>query len=129
MKKMERICLHKGEKIILRAQGTFQSYISWKLGHLFLTNRRLLFIHITEQALEISLDDIIDMSIMKRPWLMGVRVKQLCIHFNHGKGQERAYIALVENEKWIDLIKENMTIMLAERWGDDGAKQEPPCDT
>lgn len=99
----------------------------WQLGHLWLTNKRLVFTHVTKQVFEISLDRVTELSVIKRIWLLGVRVKQLCI--NYGSGQEQVYIALAEPEKWVEIIKESMTLLLAERWGYIGANQEPPGNT
>ncbi len=122
-------CLNKGEKIIAQTQGSLKFRFLWQIGHLFLTNRRLLFIHITKQTYETNLDEIVDLSIKKRAWLFGVRVKQLCISFNSSRGQERVYIALAKSEKWIEMIKESMTLMLAERCGYNGANPESPGNT
>lgn len=117
----------KGEKIIFRTQGSLQFRASWQLSHLWLTNRRQVFTHVTKQVFEISLDQISELSVIKRMWMLGVRVKQLCL--NYGSGQEPVYIALAEPEKWVEMIKESMALLLAERWGYIAANPEPPGNT
>jgi len=109
---MDELSLYNGEKMILKAQGTLQFRSTWQLGHLFLTSRRLIFIQATKTILEYRLDKIIGMNIMKRSWLMGVKVKQLYIEFNCGGGREYAYIALAKPGEWVIAIKEGMTLML-----------------
>lgn len=121
--------MNKGEKIILRTQGLLQFRSPWQLGCLFLTNRRLLFIQGTKQSFETGLNGIVELNIVKRVMWIGVRVKQLCIAFNYGKRQERVYVALAEPENWSAMIKEHMTLILAERWGYNGANPEPPSNT
>ncbi|TCO77368.1 hypothetical protein [Marinisporobacter balticus] len=126
---MKTPCLNKGEKIILQAQGTLEYRGSRQLGYLFLTNKRLLFMQVTKKIFETDLDGIIDLSIVKRIFLLGVRVKQLCITLNYRRGQGRVYIAVKNPGKWSEMIKERMTLMLAERWGYNGAKPEAPSNT
>jgi hypothetical protein len=109
---MDEVSLSNGEKIILKGQGTLMFKSTWQLGHLFLTDRRLIFIQAAKTILEYRLDKIIEMSIMKRSWLMGIKVKQLCIEFNCGSGREQACIALVKPDEWVAAIKEEMTLML-----------------
>lgn len=126
---MEKISLNSGERMILQAQGTLQCRASWRPGHLFLTNRRLFFIHVTKKLFEINLDKITGLSITKRRWLLGVRVQQLCIDCNNDIKTEQFYIALTEPRKWVAGIKESMTCMLVERRGYHGANPESPSNT
>lgn len=126
---MGEACLYNGEKIILEAQGTMQSQLTWKPGHLFLTNRRLVFINTAKPILDSSLDKIIEICIIQRKWLMGIKVKQLCIEFSCGSERGHVYIALAKPNEWVHMIKESMTLMLAERWGCNGTKPESPGNT
>lgn len=109
---MDEVSLSNGEKMILKAQGTLQFRSAWQLGHLFLTDRRLIFIQANKTILEYRLDKIIGMSIRQRSWMMGIKVKQLYIEFNCGSGREQAYIALAKPGEWVAAIKEGMTLML-----------------
>ncbi|MCO1603064.1 hypothetical protein [Desulfosporosinus nitroreducens] len=126
---MEKTSLNSGEEMILKAQGHLQFGASWKQGHFFLTNRRLFFTPIAKKLFEVSLDQITEMSIAKRSWLLGVRVKQLCISYSAGLETEQVYITLAEPKKWVEEIKESMTLMLAERWSYNGANPELPGNT
>ena len=92
--------LLKGEKIILWSQSSLCMRDSWQEGYVFLTNRRLIFNQVTKLTYETSLNDIIKLSIEKRPWFFGVRVRQLCIDFRSEKGQEKIYLALAKPKKW-----------------------------
>ena len=55
---------------------------------------------LAKKTFEISLNDIIKLSIEKRVWFFGVRIKQLCIDFKGEQGQERAFIALGKPRRW-----------------------------
>jgi len=121
--------LNEGEKIISHIQGSMQYQDSWRLGYVFLTNRRVVFLQVTKQIFEAKLDEIMDLSIVKRPWLFGVRVKQLSISVGCENREETIYIVLAEPKKWNNKIKESMSLMLAERWGYNGANPESPSDT
>jgi len=110
--------LLEGEKIVLRAQGSFQEgrYGSpWKLGHLYLTNKRLFLIQVTKWVFEAGLDEIRDLRVVKRGWLLGVRIKQLGVSFQPGRGERMAFIGLEEPERWVEAIKEGMTLALVDR--------------
>lgn len=122
-------CLNRDEKIVLWSQGTLYIRNSWQEGYLFLTNKRLIFNNVTKITYETSLNDIIKLSIKKRLWFFGVRVKQLCIEFNSQRGQEKVYLTLANPQKWGNKIKESMTLMLAEGWGYNGANTESTSDT
>jgi len=120
--------LYEGEKIILQAQGSLQEMFwgsSWKLGHLYLTNKRLSFIQVTKRVFGASLDEVRDLRVVKRVWLLGVRVKQLRISLKCGGRKKAVYIALEKPEKWIEMIKESMTLMLADKRWYDGSNSEP----
>jgi len=118
--------LADGEKIILKTQGSIQFRLTWQLGHLFLTNRRLIFIQVAAILWECRLDKIIDLSVRRRSWLLGIKINQLCIELNSGSRSKNVYLAFAGHDKWVDVIKENMALMLAGRWGSNGAEQESP---
>lgn len=126
---METVSLINGENIILESQGALHYKLSWYLGHLYLTDRQLLFIQVTQKKFGARLDQIIGINIAKKPWFMGNRVKQVCIDFDIGKGLEQACIALAEPEKWVVAIKDSMALVLAERCGYNGANPEPSNNT
>ena len=123
---MEKISLNYGEKIILKTQGTMQFRSTWQLGHLLLTNRRLIFIHASKTTMECCLDKITGMGIMQRNCLLGVKMKQLCIELDCGNECDHIYIALAKPDELAGIIKESMTLMLVERRGCNGAEPESP---
>jgi len=126
---VRKTSLNSGEEMILQAQGHLQFGASWKQGHFSLTNRRLFFIRVSQKIFEVSLNQITGMSIAKRSWLLGVRVQQLCIGYSANLETEQVYITLAEPKKWVEAIKESMTLMLAERWRYNGANPELPGNT
>lgn len=123
---MDEVDLKYGEKIILKTQGTMQFRSTWQLGHLFLTNRRLVFINASKTAMECNLDKITEMRIMKRNWLLGIKTRQLYIELNGGNECGHVYIALAKPDELAGIIKESMTLMLVERRGYNGAEPESP---
>lgn len=121
--------MDKEEKIILESQGTIEGRNAWQIGKLYLTGNRLFFIQTTKYLFEAELDRIIEITIKKRTWLLGCRVKQLCIDYHSENGENKVYIALAEPGKWVSDIKKAMALKLIERWGCNGSKPESPNDT
>ncbi len=109
---MDEVSLGSGEKIRLKTQGTLLLRSTWQLGHLFLTDKRLIFIQANKTVMEFRLDKIVQVNTMQRSWLMGIKVRQLCMEFNSGSGREHAYIALAKPGEWVAAIKEAMALML-----------------
>ncbi|RCX12512.1 hypothetical protein DFR58_12116 [Anaerobacterium chartisolvens] len=110
-------------------QGTFQFQSSWKLGHLFIERGRLFFAIGQKRMLEIRLENISKIQIVKRKWLFGVSIRQLRICYGNSKEDKQAYIALAEPKKWQGIIEKNMTRMILERWGCNGTQSKPPSYT
>jgi hypothetical protein len=138
---MDEAELVKGEKIVLKAQGTIQAGSTWKPGHLLLTDRRLIFVQVGEKIFEGSLDKITGLGITRRNWMLGVKVRQLWMEFDCGSGRMHAYVALAKPGVWVDAIKDGMALMLynsrgtcndshpfdmAERRGCNGTEPESP---
>ena len=123
---MDEVRLDYGERLILKAQGTMQVGLAWQLGHLFLTSRRLVFIHATKTTMECSLDKITEMWMVRRSWMLGVKMKQLCIELKNGSECGHIYIALAKLDELAGMIKESMTRMLAERRGCNEGGSKPP---
>lgn len=115
---MSKLSLNNGEKIISQAQCTAKTKFSFIQGHLYLTNKRIVFVQVTKEIFEISLDKIIEVSVAKKEWIFGCRIRQLYIMYKYGKRQQDEYIGIVNPEMWRDKIKECMTFMLMERWGE-----------
>jgi|GEM_PF-408529 len=76
---------------------------SWRLGNLYLTNERLLFVQGRKILFGVLLNQIKTINIVKRKWILGKKVKQLNI-----VSQDRRvpYIAIKEPENWKRAIEE-----------------------
>jgi len=112
---MSKLCLNNGEKFILHTQCTVMTKFSLIQGHLYLTSQRIVFVQVAKEIFEISLDKMIEVSVVKKEWVLGVRIKQLYIVYKFGKRQRDEYMGIRNPEIWRDKIKECMTLMLMER--------------
>ncbi len=126
---MKKIDLEKNEKIILWSQGSLWVRDSWRQGYFFLTSKRIVFNNVSKKTLEINLNDIIKLKIEKRVWILGVRIKQLCVDFEDEQGNKRAFIALGKPKTWSNAIKDSMTLSIAERGIWNGTDSESANNT
>jgi len=76
---------------------------SWRLGNLYLTNKRLLFVQVRKILFEVLLSQIKSINIVKRGWILGKKVKQLNIVC---EGRRVPYIAIKDPENWKWAIEE-----------------------
>ncbi len=76
---------------------------SWRLGNLYLTNKRLLFVQVRKILFEVLLSQIKTINIVKRRWILGKKVKQLSIVC---EGRRVPYIAIKDPEEWKKAIEE-----------------------
>jgi HSP20 family molecular chaperone IbpA len=76
---------------------------SWKLGNLYLTNQRLLFVQGRKILFQVLLSQIKTINIVKRGWILGKKIKQLNIV---SEGRRVPYIAIKDPENWIKTIEE-----------------------
>lgn len=120
--------MNKDEIIIRKAQGTIDKRLSWRLGHLFLTNHQLYFLQMKKNLFRVPLDKITSIFISKRAWMLGCRIKQLCIVYQGQKSENCVYIAVADPEKWVRYIKKAIARRFIERWNNNGTKQEYPDD-
>jgi hypothetical protein len=107
-----------GEEVVLQAQGSFQEGrygLPWQLGYLYLTNNRLFFVQVTKRVFEVGLDEITGLKVVKRGWLLGVRINQIGVSFVSGGSKRTAFIGLERPERWMEAIKEGMTLALVGR--------------
>lgn len=117
---------NKENNIVLMSQGSIKERSTWQIGQLFLTTRRLYFKQTKHYLFDIELNKITKISIKKRTWLLGSRVRQLCIDYHEKYGEEHVFIALAKPEKWVLIIKNTMTLMLIEGCDYNGSKPESP---
>jgi HSP20 family molecular chaperone IbpA len=76
---------------------------SWRLGNLYLTNKRLLFVQGRKILFQVLLSQIKTINIVKRGWILGKKVKQLNIV---SEGRRVPYIAIKDPENWKKVIEE-----------------------
>lgn len=76
---------------------------SWRLGNLYLTNKRLLFVQERKILFKVLLSQIKTINIVKRGWILGKKVKQLNIV---SEGRRVPYIAIKDPENWKKAIEE-----------------------
>ena len=76
---------------------------SWRLGNLYLTNKRLLFVQGRKILFKVLLSQIKTINIVKRGWILGKKVKQLNIV---SEGRRVPYIAIKDPENWKKAIVE-----------------------
>lgn len=65
--------LINGERILLHQQGGCLSRGSWKLGHLYLTNKRLLFCQTERVVLNLAIRSIAAVASQKSPFSLATK--------------------------------------------------------
>jgi len=117
------------EENILYASGSLQESRygrSWKLGSIHLTDKRLFFLQGTGKPFQVDLDKIQGLEVVKRGWLLGVKIRLLCVSFRSGRIERTAYFGVKKPEKWMEEIKRRMTLILAgNQWRDYATYQGP----
>ncbi|MGB5159441.1 Hsp20/alpha crystallin family protein [Desulfobacterium sp. N47] len=76
---------------------------TWRLGILYLTNKRLLFVQVRKILFQVLLSQIKTINIVKREWILGKKVKQLNIV---REGRRVPYIAIKDADNWKRDIEE-----------------------
>ena len=76
---------------------------SWRLGNLYLTYKRLLFVQGRKILFKVLLSQIKTINKVKRRWILGKKVKQLNIV---SEGRRVPYIAIKDPENWKKVIEE-----------------------
>jgi HSP20 family molecular chaperone IbpA len=85
---------------------------SWRLGNLYLTNKRLLFVQGRKILFQFLLSQIKTINIVKRGWILGKKVKQLNIV---SEGRRVPYIAIKDPENWKKSIEESISLVRGQR--------------
>jgi len=107
IKKPVSLPLLQGEEVIKYYTASYDIGSSlastWRLGNLYLTNKRLLFVQVRKILFEVLLSQIKTINIVKREWILGKKVKQLNIV---REGRRVPYIAIKDPENWKREIEE-----------------------
>jgi len=85
---------------------------SWRLGNLYLTNKRLLFVQGRKILFKVLLSQIKTINIIKRGWILGKKVKQLNIL---SEGGRVPYIAIKDPENWKKEIEESISMVRGQK--------------
>ena len=85
---------------------------SWRLGNLYLTNKRLLFVQERKILFQVLLSQIKTINIVKRGWILGKKVKQLNIV---SEGRRIPYIAIKNPENWKKAIEESISMVRGQK--------------
>ncbi|MFQ6066911.1 MAG: hypothetical protein ACE5K3_06510 [bacterium] len=97
-----------GEKLLKHIQAAYDGGSavsrSWKMGSLYLTEKKLIFFQGQRRLLDIPLDSLKEINLVKRNWLCGKPTKQLCIVQNWKKRERKFYIWLKREEEWKEVI-------------------------
>ena len=114
--------LAEDDQIVLQQQGAYLSGRSWKLGHLYLTDKRLLFSKAGpagKLVLDVPLSNVARLAFVKRPFIL-VTKPCLCLSYRDGaSGRVRQATIITANlEAWA----RQMTELLAE----EGVELEMP---
>jgi len=80
---------------------------SWRLGNLYLTNKRILFVQGRKTLFKILLSQIKTINIVKRGWILGKKVKQLNII---SESRRVPYLAIKDPENWSKAIGEGISL-------------------
>ena len=107
MGRASELPLGEGERIILYQQGAYLSRRSWKLGHLYLTNKRLLFRQVKRLILNVPLENITAVGFHKRPFILATKTCMLLSYQDGASGRPReAVIITAHLHSWCERIAE-----------------------
>lgn len=86
--------LLEGERIVAYRQGGYLSRRSWKLGHFYLTNMRLLFRQVKRLILDIPLENITALSFYKTPFILATKTGMCLSYRDVASGRLREAIII-----------------------------------
>ncbi|ODS30611.1 MAG: hypothetical protein SCARUB_04280 [Candidatus Scalindua rubra] len=99
-----------GDKVVKYAQVAFDGgnalRSTWKMGSLFLTEKKLIFLQGQNRIFESDLDSIVDISIIDRDWIPGKMVEQVCLTRKKRDLKRRFYFCIKKPEIWEEKIEQ-----------------------
>lgn len=108
LRKAPDLALQEGEEILNSYTASHDVggsvFSSWRVGNLYLTKKRLLFVQVRKVLFQIPLERIQKMEIVKRRWILGKRVEQLCIWWDSDR-IKRVFIAVKNPQKWKETVE------------------------
>jgi hypothetical protein len=94
------ITIPENEELIMKEQGLCEHGISWKPGHLYLTDKRVIFAQGARIFFQGALKNLAFCKVVKRKCILGKMVKQLMFVF----GNKKIHIATRNTEEWMNII-------------------------
>lgn len=94
------ITIPENEELIAKEQGLCEHGISWKPGHLYLTDKRIVFAQGARIFFQGALKNLVLCKVVKRKCILGKMVKQLVFVFEN----RSVYIATRNVEEWMSTI-------------------------
>lgn len=108
LRKTSTLSFREGEEILIYFTASYDAgsslSSSWQLGNLYLTNERLIFVQVQKLIFQIPLEQIQQMSLVKRRWILGKRVVQLNIQW-HNNRLRNVFIAVKSPQEWKKYIE------------------------
>lgn len=97
------------EKVLKHSQAAYDGgnaiNSSWKMGSLYLTEKKLIFFQgQNNRLLDLPLDSVKEITLIERNWVPGRLVKQLCITQNWKERKRRFYISIKREKEWKEAI-------------------------
>jgi hypothetical protein len=104
LREASRFSLNVNEEIVNTYTASYDAGSAgssfWRLGNLYLTRERLLFIQANKVIFMIPLSEIIQLDLIKRRWIFGKRVMQLYIQWNNHKQIRHIFLAIKDEDIW-----------------------------
>ncbi|MEW6456334.1 MAG: GRAM domain-containing protein [Acidobacteriota bacterium] len=108
LRKLPEFPLEENEKIIEHYTASYDmgnsQFSSWRLGNLYLTNKRVFFAQGRKIIFNIPMSQIKDINIVERRWILGKKIEQLRISWGDTK-TKFVYIGIKNPAYWKDLIE------------------------
>lgn len=102
---MYELLLLPGERVILYEQGGYSSGRTWKLGHLYLTDKRVIFGQTKRTLFNVALWDITDITLHKRAFILATRDCLRLSYRDEVSGRHLvAFIVAPHLDVWIEEI-------------------------
>jgi len=102
-----------GEKVLKHSQAAYDGgnalRSSWKMGTLYLTEKKMIFFQGHNMLFDISLDSLNGVNLIERNWIPGKLVKQLCIIQDWKERKRKFHISVKREEQWKEVIEEQIT--------------------
>lgn len=103
-----------GDKVIKYSQAAFDGgnalRSTWKMGSLFLTEKKLIFLQGQNRIFESDLNPIVDISIIDRDWIPGRMVEQVCLIRKRGDLKRHFYFHIKKPQSWKEAIEKQIGV-------------------